>query len=70
VTALDWLLWGASVWAAFFLFVLLDVPILLGRAVNRLRQQHTPHWARYGHAPPLDDTTPEHDRHARKDPQR
>lgn len=57
------LLWVATVWAAFFLFVLFDGPILLERAAYRLRQQHIPHWARHGHAPPDDDPVPQHGRH-------
>ncbi len=59
----EWLLWLAAVWAAFLAFVAVDVPALLGRAADRLRQHHIPHWARHGHAPPAD--VPMHGRHAK-----
>jgi len=68
VTAIERLLWLASAWSVFFLFLLFDVPTLLERTADQLRQQHTPHWARHGHAPPPDDTTPQqHGRHAWRD---
>lgn len=59
----EWLLWAATVWAAFLAFVFVDAPILLGRAAGRLRQHNLPHWARHGHTPPDDDTP--HARHAK-----
>jgi len=65
VSATEWLLWLASVWAVFLAFAAVDVPALLGRAANQLRQQHTPHWARHGHTPPPDDTDPQHGRKTR-----
>ncbi|MGW2908797.1 hypothetical protein ACWC91_41505 [Streptomyces sp. NPDC001204] len=58
-----WLVWLGSVWAVFFAFAASDVPDLLGRAANLLRQQYLPHWARHGHAPPPDPAP--HGRHAR-----
>lgn len=59
MTGVEWLLWAATVWAAWLAFCFTNAPILLGRAANRLRQQRLPHWARHGHAPPGD----EHGRH-------
>lgn len=56
---LEGLVWAATAWAVFLAFVFVDLPDLLGRAANHLRQHHTPHWARHGHAPPAD----EHGRH-------
>lgn len=64
-SATEWLLWLASVWTLFLAFVVIDVPALTARAADRLRRQHIPHWARHGHKPPPDDTTPTHGRHAR-----
>jgi hypothetical protein len=55
VSATEWLVWGAIVWALFLAFVAVDIPTLLGRASAHLRQQHTPHWARVGHVPPSDE---------------
>jgi hypothetical protein len=52
VSAVEWLVWGSTVWAVFFAFAVVDLPALLGRAAGHLRQQHIPHWARHGHAPP------------------
>lgn len=54
------LLWAATVWTIFFAFAAIDVPTLVGRAANHLRQQHMPHWARHGHVPPDDDDPAEH----------
>lgn len=65
MSIVEGLLWAATVWSVFFLFCLFDVPTLLGRAANQLRQQHTPHWARHGHVPPADDPDPQHGRHAK-----
>lgn len=62
MSVVEGLLWAASVWSAWLAFVAIDVPILLSRAANRLRQHHTPHWARHGHAPPPDQE-PDHGRH-------
>lgn len=63
---LEGLLWAAIVWALFLAFAAIDVPTLVGRAANHLRQQHIPHWARHGHAPPADDPpAPHHGRHAK-----
>ncbi|MFG2307628.1 hypothetical protein ACGFS9_02895 [Streptomyces sp. NPDC048566] len=62
---MGWLLWLSSVWAAWLMFVFVDAPTLLGRAANLLRQQHIPHWARHGHAPPPSDPAPR-GRHIRK----
>lgn len=59
------LLWVATVWAVFLAFVIVDVPDLLGRAAGHLRQQHLPHWARHGHAPP-EHLVPPPGRHARR----
>jgi hypothetical protein len=55
VSAVEWLVWGSTVWAVFFAFAVVDLPALLGRAAGHLRQQHIPHWARHGHAPPPDE---------------
>lgn len=57
--ATEWLVWGATVWAVLLAFAVVDLPCLLGRAAGHLRQQHIPHWARLGHVPPADTTTPE-----------
>lgn len=65
MTAVAWLLWLASLWALFLAFVVIDVPTLTARAADRMRQQQLPHWARHGHTPPPDGTTPKHGRHAR-----
>lgn len=65
MSGVAWLLWIASVWAAFLVFVATDMPTLLSRAANHLRQQHLPHWARHGHAQPDDKPAPQHHRHAR-----
>lgn len=62
MTGIEWLLTGASVWAVFLAFVAVDVPGLVFRAAGHLRQQHLPHWARHGHAPPPENPPP-HGRH-------
>jgi hypothetical protein len=59
VSAVEWLVWLASVWAVLLAFAAIDAPTLLGRAADHLRQQNTPHWARHGHVPPTDSTTTE-----------
>ena len=61
----EWLLWIACAWAVFMTYCASDLPDLLARAANRLRQQHLPHWARHGHAPPETPVAPAHGRHAR-----
>ncbi|MFS8200515.1 hypothetical protein ACLVWQ_17735 (plasmid) [Streptomyces sp. CWNU-52B] len=66
MTGIEWLLWAATVWAAWLAFVVTDVPALVARAADRLRQQHTPHWARHGHTPPDDHPAPQHHRHTRR----
>ncbi len=62
MNAIEWLLWLASAWSAFLVYVLVDGPDLVTRAANHLRQQQLPHWARHGHVPPDDDPVP-HGRH-------
>jgi len=63
VSVTEVLLWAATVWAVFLAFVIVDVPALLGRAATHMRGQHLPHWARHGHAPPVDNPDPQHGRH-------
>jgi hypothetical protein len=63
MSPLEVLLWAATVWAVFLAFVIVDVPDLVSRGAERLRQHHLPHWARHGHAPPAD--APPHGRHAK-----
>lgn len=65
MSAVEWLLAIASGWAVFLAFAMVDVPGLVFRAAGHLRQQHLPHWARHGHAPPAGDPDPPHGRHAR-----
>jgi hypothetical protein len=62
VTAVEWLLWLASVWSTFLVYVLIDGPDLCARLAHHMRQQHLPHWARHGHLPPADDPVPPHGR--------
>lgn len=62
MTGVEWLLWIGSLWSAWLVFCFTDLPGLCTRAANLLRQHHTPHWARHGHAPPPDQE-PDHGRH-------
>jgi len=64
MTFLEGLLWAAIVWAVFLAFVIVDVPTYFWRAAGLMREQHLPHWARHGHAPPDEDAIP-HGRHAK-----
>ncbi|WP_286324226.1 hypothetical protein [Streptomyces sp. STCH 565 A] len=41
MTALDWLLWGSSIWSVWLLFVLLDAPTLLANLADRYRHGST-----------------------------
>lgn len=63
MTAIEALLWLASVWSTFLAYVLVDGPDLCARAARHMRQKHLPHWARLGHIPPADDPAPPHGRH-------
>ncbi|MFB8772153.1 hypothetical protein [Streptomyces broussonetiae] len=41
MSALDWLFWVTSCWAALYLNLLVDAPELLARAVHRYRHRST-----------------------------
>lgn len=41
MTALDWLLWAASIWSAFLAFIFVDAPTLLANLADRYRHGST-----------------------------
>jgi hypothetical protein len=65
MSVVEVLLWAATVWAVFLAFAIVDVPTLVGRAADHMRQQHLPHWARNGHVPPDDAPAQYHGRHTK-----
>ena len=36
MTGLDWILWAASIWSAWLLFILVDAPDLVARAAHHI----------------------------------